>query len=381
MYGYIGWRLIIPAALGYPYNVILWVLLAIFVILPFMPIVMRMNGIQGTWAEIVSWIGYTSFGFFTILFAVLIVKDLILLGGSGVKWLVNMFGGTELPKRAPDPERRRIVANAIHTGLLSFTGVMMAYGLFKASRRPEIINVSVPIKNLPAQFEDFKIAQITDVHVSYIIDRDFVEMIVEETNRLNPDMIVITGDMVDGPVEQLGEDIESLADLKAPYGTYFITGNHEYYSGVHQWLDKISKLGITVLINEHRIIERGGDKIILAGVTDFNGGRFSKKHISDPKKAIEGAPDGIPKILLAHQPKSIVKASDLGYDYVISGHTHGGQYLPYRLLVAIDQPFVSGFHRRNDTHIYVSEGTGYWGPPIRIGTTSEITVHKLKLAV
>lgn len=197
------------------------------------------------------------------------------------------------------------------------------------------------------------------------------------TNDLKPDLIALTGDLADGSVEELRDDVAPLAGLKAPQGLYFITGNHEYYSGVMPWLQESARLGFDVLLNEHRVIERGKSRLLLAGVTDLSGGQFRSDHVSDPHKAIAGAPQCDAKILLAHQPKSIFDAAKVGFDYVISGHTHGGQYLPYHFLAALAQPYISGMHEYGRTKIYVSRGTGYWGPPFRIGARSEITVHRL----
>jgi len=196
-------------------------------------------------------------------------------------------------------------------------------------------------------------------------------------NELKPDLVALTGDLADGLVDQLRDDVAPIADLKAPYGSYFVTGNHEYYSGSKQWLNEVSRLGFTVLLNEHRIINCGNSHLLLAGVTDYSGGQFSPVHRSDPAKAIANAPQCDVKILLAHQPKSIYTAEKAGFDYVISGHTHGGQYFPYHFLTALAQPYLSGFHKYGRTQIYVSRGAGYWGPQIRIGARSEITIHKL----
>jgi hypothetical protein len=160
-------------------------------------------------------------------------------------------------------------------------------------------------------------------------------------------------------------------------GNYFVTGNHEYYSGVMEWIEQIRRLGFSVLINEHRIITREKRKMLLAGVTDYREGRMLPGHQSDPHKAMKAAPKTDVKILLAHQPKNIFDAARAGYDLQISGHTHGGQFFPWNLLVGFSQPYVSGLHTHQNTRIYVSRGTGYWGPPLRVGSPSEITLIKL----
>lgn len=384
MYGYIGWRIIIPAAFSLPVNIILWGLLIICVMLPFLPVIMRINGFETSWIDAAAWIGYLSFGFLTVLFAFLLAKDVILLLVTGVSRLYNLFSSSSDPSQPiaeiVNPARRKFLTNYLNVGVLGVTGTLIGYGMYQALRKPDLVEVDVPIKNLPDDLDGFRIAQITDIHVSHTIKRGFVQRIVDIVNDLRPDMIVLTGDLADGSVERLRHDVAPLADLKAPHGSFFITGNHEYYSGVRQWLDEVPRLGFNVLLNEHRIIAKGNGLLLLAGVTDIEGGRHSREHISDPHKALAGASEHQVKILLAHQPKSIFEAAKAGYDYVISGHTHGGQYFPYHFLAALTQPYVSGLHKHGDTHIYVSRGTGYWGPQIRIGARSEITLHKLTKA-
>ena len=196
-------------------------------------------------------------------------------------------------------------------------------------------------------------------------------------NGLGADMVALTGDLVDGTVSQLEKDVAPLAEVKSELGNFFVTGNHEYYSGVQAWVKKIRALGFTVLLNEHRIISRGNGRILVGGVTDYRGGYFMESHRTDPGKAAVGAPAADLRILLAHQPKNIFGASNAGFDLQISGHTHGGQFFPWNFFIGLNQPFVKGLHRYRKTMIYVSRGTGYWGPPVRVGAPSEITLLKL----
>ncbi len=378
MYGYIGWRLITPASFSTPINILLWGIIVIALILPFLLVILRFRGVDGNSLDIVAWIAYFLFGFMTLLFAVLLVKDFGYLIFLGIHKLAGLFSSGHIDNF--DPARRRILTNYLNLGVLGVTGVMMGYGLYGALRKPAIVKVDIPIKNLPQAFNGFKIVQITDIHTSYTIKRPFVQEVVDTVNGLKPDLIALTGDLVDGSVPQLRNDVAPLSGLKAPYGYFFITGNHEYYSGVEQWIAETARLGFHVLLNEHRVLEKDGQRIILAGVTDYSAGQHIKSQATDPHKAIAGAPDNLVKVLLAHQPKSIFEASKVGYDYVISGHTHGGQYFPYHFLTALDQPYISGLHNHEGTQIYVSRGTGYWGPQLRIGARSEITVHTLTRA-
>ncbi len=380
MYGYIGWRIIVPAALGFPVNLILWLVLAVSFLLLFAPFILRANGVEGILVDITAWAAYLTFGFFTLLFAFLVAKDVIfvLIAGIQKSSLIvrEFFNSTTSAVEKVDPDRRRLIINSLNVGMLFVTGGLTGYGMFQALKKPAVVTVDIPIKDLHPNLDGLTIVQITDIHVGPTIKRGFVQEVVDTVNRLKPDIVALTGDLVDGSVRQLQHDVAPLAELKAPLGYYFITGNHEYYSGVKQWVAETARLGFTVLLNEHRVIERGEGRLLLAGVTDYSAGQFDPSQASDPRKAIEGAPECHVKLLLAHQPKSIFKAAEIGYDYVISGHTHGGQYFPYHFLAALAQPYISGLHTHDSTRIYVSRGTGYWGPPLRIGAPSEITVHR-----
>lgn len=199
-------------------------------------------------------------------------------------------------------------------------------------------------------------------------------------NSLSPDLIAFTGDLVDGTVGRLSEDVTPLSRLAAPLGAYFVTGNHEYYSGARVWIEEVRRLGLIVLENEHRIVGRGKGRLLVAGVNDFHAGRFYASHASSPAKALIGAGRHHTRILLAHQPRSIFETALAGYHLQLSGHTHGGQYYPWQYLVSLNQPYVSGLHKHRDTWIYISRGTGYWGPPVRLGAPSEITDIRLVAA-
>ena len=207
-----------------------------------------------------------------------------------------------------------------------------------------------------------------------------MKAVVERVNRLSPHIVALTGDLADKPAASLRNDVAPLSGLAAKYGCFFVTGNHEYYSGVKEWISETKRLGFTVLINEHEIVRRGKGRLLLGGVTDFRAGRRFKKHVSSPKAAAAGAQETDFKILLAHQPKNIFEAAEAGFDLQLSGHTHGGQFLPWKYAVGLNQPFLSGLHKFKETQIYVSRGTGYWGPPLRLGAPSEISLIKLTAA-
>jgi predicted MPP superfamily phosphohydrolase len=240
------------------------------------------------------------------------------------------------------------------------------------------VTVEVPIANLPAGLQGFSIAQISDVHVGSQIKRNYVDAIVDAVNSLGADLVAVTGDLVDGSVHDLSPHVEPLGKLRARYGAYVVTGNHEYYSGEPAWTAEFRRLGLRVLINEHVVVRHQGAPLVLAGVTDFSAHHFNPAQRSDPAAALSGAPgDAAVKILLAHQPRSAAAAAQAGFDLQLSGHTHGGQFWPWNLFVRLQQPFTAGLHRLNHLWVYISRGTGYWGPPNRFGIPSEITLLKL----
>jgi predicted MPP superfamily phosphohydrolase len=253
-----------------------------------------------------------------------------------------------------------------------------AWGFVAARRTARIVDVEIPIAGLPAAFHGFTIAQLSDVHVGPTIGRDRVRAMVEAVNRLDADAVAITGDLVDGGVGELAPHVEPLRMLRSAHGTFFVTGNHEYYSGAHAWIDALRRMGLTVLMNEHAVLRRGGASLVLAGVTDWSADRFDPAHRSDPAAAIAGAPrDAAVRVLLAHQPRSAPAAEAAGFDLQLSGHTHGGQFLPWPWFVRLQQPFTAGLHRLGRLRVHVSRGTGYWGPPKRVGAASEITRGRL----
>jgi len=247
--------------------------------------------------------------------------------------------------------------------LLTLVGIVVA-------RRPRVVRVTVPIADLPTDLAGFRILQLSDLHIGPTIRRPFVDAVVDRANALRPDLVAVTGDVADGLVPELREHVAPLGRLRAPHGAYFVTGNHEYYWDVRGWTRELERLGIEVLSNEHRMVVRGEGRLLVAGVTDLSAA-------SDPAAAVAGAPPSDVRVLLAHQPRSAFAAQAAGYDLQLSGHTHGGQYFPFNLLVRLFQPFVAGLHRLESMWLYVSRGTGYWGPPLRLGAPAEITLLEL----
>ncbi|HUH00973.1 MAG TPA: metallophosphoesterase, partial [Kofleriaceae bacterium] len=202
---------------------------------------------------------------------------------------------------------------------------------------------------------------------------DFIQEMVERVNAINGDAIVITGDLVDGQVDDLRDAAAPLAELRARHGVYFVTGNHEYYSGVDPWLAHIETLGIRALRNEHVRIDDDGVGFDLAGIDDHGAHRY-RGHGADLAKAVAGRNPARELVLLAHQPRQVKMAVQHGVGLQLSGHTHGGQIWPWHYVAAAQQGgLLAGLSRHGDTQLYVSRGTGYWGPPVRVLATAEIT--------
>ena len=251
-------------------------------------------------------------------------------------------------------------------------------GLAAARRRARVVDIDVPIVNLPSALHGFTIAQISDIHVGPTIKRNYVDAIVDAVNDLQPDLIAVTGDIVDGTVRELASHTEPLKRLASKHGTFFVTGNHEYYSGERAWTAEFERLGLRVLMNEHVVLTHKGAQLVVAGVADYSAHHFDPAQRSDPQAALKNAPlNANPRILLAHQPRSAAAAADAGFDLQLSGHTHGGQFWPWNYFVRFQQPFTAGLHRLKNLWVYISRGTGYWGPPNRFGAPSEISRIRL----
>jgi hypothetical protein len=226
----------------------------------------------------------------------------------------------------------------------------------------------------------FTIVQLSDIHVGPTIKREYVQAIVDRVNELDADLIAITGDVVDGSVEQLRAHTAPLGQLSSRHGSYFVTGNHEYYAGAAAWMNEFERIGLRGLHNRHVVISHRGARFVLAGVTDFSAAAFDAAQASNPEAALAGSPPDLPRILLAHQPRSAIAAETAGFDLQLSGHTHGGQFWPWNHFVPLQQPFTAGLHQLGRLAVYTSRGTGYWGPPMRVGAPSEITRIRLRRA-
>ena len=381
LYIYTGQRLIKPAYLSRRGKRIAWSVIGFIYLTQPITFFLREISNDAIITTVFSWISYGGLGFLSLAVFGIALRDIGLLVRKIFDRIRHaIYKNLNLSAKQYDPGRRLFILNATNMGILGTAALVSGYGIYEARRKPILEKVSLSFPGIQSESDHFKIAQFTDIHAGFTIKRGFIQSAVEQVNNLGADAIVFTGDMVDGTVENLRDDVEPLKDLYAPNGVYFITGNHEYYSGAEAWIEKMDRLGFIVLINEHKIIQHNNTRIMIAGVTDYQAGSFIPAQKSDPKKAMGGGADADVKVLLAHQPKSIFSAAKVGFDLQISGHTHGGQYIPWSFLVTLDQPYIKGLHKYENTWIYVSRGSGYWGPPIRVGVPSEITLFTLKKA-
>ena len=316
-----------------------------------------------------AWPTYIGQALIMLMFVALLAVDLGRLATWGVR---KALKSTPL-----DPSRRQALARITGAAVSTVVVGHVAYGVSRALGDADIVDVPVTLAKLPKQLDGFTIVQLTDVHVGGTIQREFVEELVARTMALKPDLIALTGDFVDGSVEELAPHIAPFAKLSAPHGVYFITGNHEYYSGADAWIAKWREMGVRVLRNERVSIERDGAAFDLAGVDDHGGYRY-RGHGMDLPKALEGRDPSRALVLLAHQPRQVHVAAKHGVDLQLSGHTHGGQVWPWHYIVSLQQGgLVAGRYRIGDTQLYVSRGAGYWGPPVRVGAPPEITKVRL----
>ena len=352
LFAYAGRPLLVGAALAGVQPAVAWGGLVLLAALPVLPMLIRRTDALAQ-RTLAHWAGYATLGVFSTLLVLVLVGDAIRLGYHVLSLTFDV----------------RLAALTILGG----AGALSLIGFVQA-RCPRLQAVDVVVDDLPEELEGYRIVQWSDVHVGPTIQRRFVRKLVERTNALEPDAVAITGDLVDGYLSELRGEVEPLAGLRARDGVFYVTGNHEYYWRADDWCPALQSLGLTFLKNEHRVVDRGGAKLVFAGVTDPVG-RFA--HKQDVPGALAGAPEDAVKVLLSHRPQMASAASRLGVDLQLSGHTHGGQFFPFNLLIHRFQPIVAGLHRVGRTWLYVNRGTGYWGPPSRLAVGGELTVIRL----
>lgn len=322
------------------------------------------------WAGI--WMNFHS-GVLTLLTIVTLLRDVALLAC----WVVRRFTWQDV--RRVSGSRRTALTLLTASAGLAFVGIV------EGTRVPDVVHRSVTLPELPPEWEGFRIAHLSDIHVSSIFRREHFDELVARTNALKADLVLITGDFVDGRVPVRYVDAEPLAKLTAPYGVWGCEGNHEHYSGLEEWLEVFPKLGIRLLRNEHTLLQRNGQSLALVGLTDSMAGRFGRE-TPDMRKAVSGIPEGVPHILLVHRPGEARRwaEEDPAAILQLSGHTHGGQILGMNLVVAMQNGgFVSGFYdvarkAGRVMRLFVHPGSGLWnGFAMRLGVPSEITLLTL----
>lgn len=358
---YVGWRFVLPLPFAPE-----WRWLAALALLAVSQQHLVIRTFFGSLASpelpsgVIAFLGWL-FGAFIILAGFLLLKDivalaLLLLGKVGVAhgWSVAD------------------IRWAYGAGIAALA--LSAFGVWQAIRLPDVRTVDIRLAGLPAELDGLRLVQISDLHASSLFRTSWVRAVVEKTNALDADLILMTGDVADGTTARRAADVAPLRDLKARHGVFAITGNHEYYSGHADWMDALDRLGMRVLLNEHAVIGQNGRSLVLAGITDSAAIRFARP-APDLGKALSGAPADAVTILMAHRPEGAEAAAAAGVDLQLSGHTHGGQMPGVRSLAEhFNEGLVSGLYRIGGMQLYVSNGTGLWGGfPIRIGTPSEIT--------
>ncbi len=375
-HAWVGWR-VAPELAAIPgldwAGSAFWLLMAMLAALMPLGFVARRRNF-GRMAVALTWAGLLALGLFSSLFVLTVLRDAFLVSA----WLPAALW----PELMDLDALQQYSAAAVPVlGLLA-----SVWGFWNARRTARVIRVDVPIANLPLALHGFTVAQISDVHVGPTIKGGYLQRIVDRVNTLGVDMVAITGDLVDGRVPELASHVAPLSALVSRHGTFFVTGNHEYYSGAHAWITELRRLGVQVLLNQHVVLQHGAAaqagqadaQLLVAGVADFSAHHFDEAHRSDPQAALLGAPAAVQtRLLLAHQPRSAEAAQRAGFDLQLSGHTHGGQFWPWNHFVRFQQPFTAGLSRLQQLWVYTNRGTGYWGPPKRFCVPSEITHLRL----
>ncbi len=321
-------------------------------------------------ARLVTWPAYGWMGLMFLLLVGFAASDL-LLGIAGLAGL--------LPR--DDPGAMLALDRGQALAVLGLALATAIAGLFAGLRTPAVRRVEIPLEGWPDALDGLRVVQLSDLHIGPTLGRRFAERVVARTNALQPDLVVVTGDLVDGTVPELAAEVEPLSDLRARLGVYAVTGNHDYYSGPGPWLEEFERLGLTVLGNRRVALGDGDARFELAGVHDRQGRGFGAGHGEDLEQALEGHDPATPTVLLAHQPPIFDRAAARGVDLQLSGHTHGGQILPFAILTrSLYSRYVAGLYRKDRSALYVHRGTGFWGPPIRVLVPSEITELTLRSA-
>lgn len=357
---YVGWRLADGALQR--------VLLALpFLLVWQVPVLYWVGGRENTGRidDALHWAGYLSMGWLNFLVLFTFLRDLL-------QALARLAGWSEL---------HALLAEQGASLVIAATLVALLVGFAFAMRGPRVCRQTIAIDGLHPALQGFRIAQISDLHVGPTIGRRYVEQVVRCSNALDAHMVALTGDIVDGAVARLAADVAPLERLRSTYGSVFILGNHDCYSGAAEWIAHFRGMGMRILLNEHWLLSHGSARLLVGGVTDPALRQFVRDAV--PRPDLAAAPDVAAelRLLLAHNPSLAPQAERAGFDVQLSGHTHAGQFFPWTIAVRlVHAPLVSGLSRLGKMWVYVSAGTGSWGPPIRLGTRTELTLIELRAA-
>ena len=329
------------------------------------------------WLE---WSGWLWFALVAYLFLVLMVLEPVRLVLR--RWIRRPRADVatptdDAPEPTPNVNRRVFIARSAAVAAGTASVGLVGFGAATALGPPDVLDVPVRLRRLDPAFTGFRIAVVSDIHLGPLAGRAHTERIVRMINEAQPDLVAIVGDLVDGTVAQLGSAAEPLRDLSSREGTFFVTGNHEYFvDDTDSWLRELERLGVQPLRNANTAIRRGGAAFDLVGVNDVVGA--SRGDGPNFERALAGTDPERARVLLAHQPVQVTQAAENGVDLQLSGHTHGGQMWPFHYAVRAVQPSLAGLSTVDDTQLYVSRGAGFWGPPVRIGAPPDISILSLQ---
>jgi predicted MPP superfamily phosphohydrolase len=412
LHGYLWWRLVRSTTRPGRARRRLTMLLALLGLLPALAVLLRRT-IPLHAAAPLDWIAYSWLGVAFYLFLALLALEpvrafLLIVDPSGARRVPRRRDAAAQPESGTAPGRgavrqdgdaRSVVREDddvitpppltrrlfLARGLAVTAGAVAlstaGTGAYIANSAPVVRRVPVTLRRLDPALDGLRIVTFSDAHLSATFGGRRFERLVELVNAQRPDVVAIVGDLVDGDVPELRNEVAPLADLVSDQGVFFVTGNHEYFSGADAWVRHLPTLGIDVLRNERVPIRRDGASFDLAGIDDRTAASSGVPgHGADLDAALDGRDDATPVVLLAHQPVMVEQASAAGVDLQLSGHTHGGQLWPFDYVIRLDQPSVEGMSRHGDTQLYVTSGAGYWGPPMRVGARPEVTVVELRSA-
>ncbi|PWW22138.1 hypothetical protein JD79_01286 [Geodermatophilus normandii] len=389
LHGYLWWRLVRGTTRpGRTRRLLTW-LTVVLGLLPAAAVLLRRN-VSLSAQEPLAWVGFTWLGIaFYAFLALLVLEPVRLLLRRSTRARVPAQPAAAGPAATgpaadplpapPDPSRRLFLARSLAVTAGAVALGTAGTGVYLANSAPVVRRVPITLPRLDPALDGLRIVTFSDGHLSATYGGRRFERLVETVNAQRPDVVAIVGDLVDGEVDELREEVAPLADLVSGQGVYFVTGNHEYFVDTTAWLRHLSTLGVDVLRNERVAITRGGASVDLAGIDDRTAASSGVPgHGASVDAALDGRDDGVPVVLMAHQPVQVEQARAAGVDLQLSGHTHGGQLWPFDYAIRLDQPAVEGLSRHGDTQLYVTSGAGYWGPPMRIGARPEVTVVELR---